>query len=84
MRAIEAMDPDALLLIHFDKPFSEQSGESFVRHLAGECGRIHSVCVGADFAFGPGPAGGVTVRKRSARRSDPDDDRRCRRLGRSW
>jgi len=64
LRAIEAMDPDALLLIHFDKPFSEQSGESFVRHLAGECGRIHSVCVGADFAFGHNRSGNVGLLRR--------------------
>src|SRR5882762_4415862 len=33
LRAIEALGPDTLLLIHFDKPFSEQSGEAFIRAL---------------------------------------------------
>jgi riboflavin kinase/FMN adenylyltransferase len=32
-RAIESLGGDALLLIHFDRAFSEQTGEAFVRNL---------------------------------------------------
>src|ERR1043165_3412840 len=34
MRTIESLNADNLLLLHFDKAFSEQSGEAFVRGLA--------------------------------------------------
>ena len=34
LRAIEALGVDTTLVIHFDKPFSEQTGESFLRALA--------------------------------------------------
>src|SRR5947209_1146242 len=34
LRAIENLGADTLLLIHFDKPFSEQPGEAFIRALA--------------------------------------------------
>src|SRR5438105_1315108 len=34
LRAIEALGVDTTLLIHFDKPFSQKSGEAFIRGLA--------------------------------------------------
>src|SRR6266478_8490894 len=34
LRAIEALGVDTTLLIHFDKPFSEKTGEAFIRGLA--------------------------------------------------
>ena len=34
LRTIESLGVDSLLLIHFDKAFSEQSGEAFIRGLA--------------------------------------------------
>ncbi len=64
LRAVESMGSDALLLIHFDKAFSEQTGEAFVRRLAGDLGRIQSVCVGADFVFGYKRSGNVEMLKR--------------------
>src|SRR5207237_5595277 len=30
LRTISSLGPDTLLLIHFDKPFSQQSGEDFI------------------------------------------------------
>lgn len=60
-RAIEALGVDALLEIHFDRPFSEQPGERFVRELARDLGRIQSVCVGADFVFGHRRSGNVAL-----------------------
>jgi riboflavin kinase/FMN adenylyltransferase len=62
-RAIESLGADALLEIHFDKAFSEKSGETFLRELARTFGKIHSVCVGADFVFGHRRSGNVTLLK---------------------
>ena len=64
LRAIEALGADALLEIPFDKPFSEKSGEVFVRELAHGLGKIHSVCVGADFVFGHKRSGNVELLKK--------------------
>ncbi len=61
LRAIEALGVDHLLLVHFDRPFSEQSGESFVRRLARDLGSLQSVCVGADFVFGHRRSGDVAL-----------------------
>ncbi|HTA95693.1 MAG TPA: bifunctional riboflavin kinase/FAD synthetase, partial [Verrucomicrobiae bacterium] len=64
LRAIESLGADALLLIQFDKKFSEQTGEEFIRSLAHDFGRIHSVCVGADFVFGHKRSGNVALLKK--------------------
>jgi riboflavin kinase / FMN adenylyltransferase len=63
LRAIESLGADAVLLIHFDKKFSEQTGEEFVRNLARDLGKIQSVCVGADFVFGHKRSGNVALLK---------------------
>ena len=64
LRAIDALGADSVLLVKFDKKFSEQTGEEFVRRLARDLGTIHSVCVGADFVFGHQRSGNVTVLKK--------------------
>lgn len=64
IRAIAALGADALLEIPFDRPFSQQSGEAFIRSLAAELGRIHSICVGADFVFGHRRSGDVSLLRR--------------------
>jgi riboflavin kinase/FMN adenylyltransferase len=64
MRAIESLGTDAVLLIQFDKKFSEQTGEEFIRGLARELGKIHSICVGADFVFGNKRSGNVALLKK--------------------
>lgn len=64
LRTIESLGPDALLLIHFDEPFSRQTGEEFIRRLARESGRIQSLCVGEDFVFGHKRTGNVALLKR--------------------
>ncbi|HEU5397109.1 MAG TPA: bifunctional riboflavin kinase/FAD synthetase, partial [Verrucomicrobiae bacterium] len=61
LRTIESLGPDALLLMTFDQPFSRQTGEEFVRHLARDIGKIQSVCVGADFVFGHHRSGNVEL-----------------------
>jgi riboflavin kinase/FMN adenylyltransferase len=64
LRAIESLGADALLLIHFDKAFSEQSGEGFIRGLARDLGHVQSLCVGANFVFGYKRGGNVDLLKR--------------------
>jgi riboflavin kinase/FMN adenylyltransferase len=64
IRVIESLGADALLLIPFDKKFSERTGEVFIRSLAGELGKIHSVCVGANFVFGHKRSGDVALLKK--------------------
>lgn len=63
LRVIGALGAEALLLIHFDKAFSEQSGEGFIRQLAGDLGRIQSLCVGSNFTFGHKRGGNVALLK---------------------
>lgn len=64
IRVIESLGADALLLLHFDRAFSEQPGEGFIRQLVRDLGRIQSICVGADFVFGHQRSGNVALLKR--------------------
>ena len=64
LRAIEALGADALLEIPFDKSFSEKSGEVFIHELARDLGKIHSICVGANFVFGHRRSGNVALLKK--------------------
>jgi riboflavin kinase / FMN adenylyltransferase len=64
LHAIESLGADALLLIQFDKKFSEQTGEEFIRRLAHDFRKIHSICVGADFVFGHKRSGNVALLKK--------------------
>lgn len=64
IRAIESLGSDALLLIHFDRAFSEQTGETFIRQLVRDLdAALQSVCVGADFVFGHKRSGNVALLK---------------------
>ena len=64
LRVIESLGADTLLLVHFDKAFSEQSGEAFVRGLARDLGQVQSLCVGANFVFGHKRGGNVELLQR--------------------
>jgi riboflavin kinase / FMN adenylyltransferase len=64
LRAIESLGAETILLIHFDKKFSEQTGGKFIRSLARDFGKIHSVCVGTDFVFGHKRSGNVELLKK--------------------
>jgi len=64
LRAIEALGVDTLLLIHFDKQFSQQTGEAFIRGLARDLGALQSICVGANFVFGHKRGGDVELLKK--------------------
>jgi len=61
IRAIESLGADTLLLIAFDKNFSEQTGEAFIRGMARDFGHLQSLCVGADFVFGHQRGGNVAL-----------------------
>jgi riboflavin kinase/FMN adenylyltransferase len=61
LRTIEALGADALLMLRFDRAFSEQTGEAFIRQLARDLGRVQSICVGADFVFGHQRSGNVAL-----------------------
>lgn len=64
LRAIESLGADTLLVIHFDEPFSRQTGEEFICSLARDAGQIQSLCVGADFVFGHQRSGNVSLLKK--------------------
>ena len=64
LRAIESLGVENIFLIRFDKKFSEQSGEQFIRSLAQSPGKIRSVCVGANFVFGHKRSGNVALLKK--------------------
>jgi len=64
LRTIESLGADALLMLRFDRAFSEQTGETFIRGLARDLGAIQSVCVGADFVFGRQRSGNVALLKK--------------------
>jgi riboflavin kinase/FMN adenylyltransferase len=61
LQVIESLGVDVTLLIHFNKEFSERSGEDFVRQFAGAAGQIRSLCVGANFVFGHKRSGNVEL-----------------------
>ena len=64
LRAIESLGTDTLLLIQFDKAFSEQTGEGFIRGVARDLGHVQSLCVGANFVFGHKRGGNVDLLRR--------------------
>ncbi len=61
LHVIESLAVDATLLIHFDKDFSQRSGDEFIRTLARGAGQIRSICVGANFVFGNKRSGNVEL-----------------------
>lgn len=61
LRAIGTLGASALLLVRFNRQFSEQPGETFIRKLAADLGRLSSICVGADFVFGHKRSGNVEL-----------------------
>ena len=64
LRAFEALGADAVLLIDFDKSFSELTGEQFVRKMVHDLGAIQSICVGENFSFGHQRGGNVDLLRR--------------------
>ena len=61
LRAIQALGPDAVLLLQFDNALREQPGDQFIRRMNIEIGGIHSICIGAEFHFGYKRSGNVEL-----------------------
>ncbi|MFA6542890.1 MAG: bifunctional riboflavin kinase/FAD synthetase [Limisphaerales bacterium] len=61
LRAIESLGIANALLIRFDRAFSGQTGEQFIRGLARDFGHLHSVSVGSEFTFGHKRSGDVAL-----------------------
>jgi riboflavin kinase/FMN adenylyltransferase len=64
LQTIGSFGLENILLIHFDKNFSEQTGEAFIRALARDFGKIGSICVGSNFVFGHKRGGNVALLKK--------------------
>lgn len=61
LRVISSLGVGAACVIHFDKQFSQITGEEFVRGLARDCKRLRAVCVGETFMFGRKRSGNVAL-----------------------
>ena len=61
LSAIEALGVEAALVLPFDEVMSQIPAEAFIRGLHVDLGRIHSICVGAHFAFGHGREGNLEL-----------------------
>lgn len=64
LRAIKALGAHATWVIEFDRAFSQQPADVFVRNLARDFGHIHSICVGSEFTFGHKRAGDIHLLSR--------------------
>ena len=61
LEAIRALGVNATLILPFDEAMSQIPAEAFIQGLAVDLGRISSICVGAQFAFGQGRKGNVKL-----------------------
>ena len=66
IEAIKLLGADAMWEIHFDREFSQMTGEAFISGLFRDFGKIQSICVGADFVFGHRRSGNVALLKKLA------------------
>jgi riboflavin kinase/FMN adenylyltransferase len=70
LELLESDDVDATLVLVFDRAFSEQAPEEFVRSVLAEALRARIVFVGADFRFGARGRGNVELLDRLGRKYD--------------
>jgi riboflavin kinase/FMN adenylyltransferase len=61
LRVIGSLGAETTCVIHFDKKFSQITGEQFIRGLARDCGQIQSLSVGRGFTFGFARSGNVAL-----------------------
>lgn len=64
LKTISTFGADTTWLIEFNQAFSQISAEQFIRGLVKDFGKVHSICVGANFVFGHKRGGNVTVLKK--------------------
>jgi riboflavin kinase/FMN adenylyltransferase len=67
LRVIPIIGLDATLVLRFDRPFSQQPGDVFIRGLVRDFGRVQSVCVGSAFTFGHRRGGDIQLLKKLGR-----------------
>ncbi|MEM9481271.1 MAG: bifunctional riboflavin kinase/FAD synthetase [Verrucomicrobiota bacterium] len=65
-RLVESMGVAGLLVIPFDKAFSEKSADDFVAELVEGSGALTTICVGHDWQFGAKREGDVSLLKNLA------------------
>ncbi len=61
LRSIASLGVDTTLLIEFNREFSSESGEAFIRSLVDDVGQLLCICVGATFTFGHKRGGNVEL-----------------------
>ncbi|MGD0813961.1 MAG: bifunctional riboflavin kinase/FAD synthetase [Verrucomicrobiota bacterium] len=61
LRVLESLGLGAACVIHFDKAFSEITGEQFIRGLARDFKAVRAICVGETFQFGHRRSGNVAL-----------------------
>lgn len=61
LAVIASLGAEATCVIHFDKAFSQITGEDFIRSLAAGAGPVRSICVGREFQFGCKRSGNVAL-----------------------
>lgn len=64
LRVIASLGIDATLVLQFDRAFSQQTGDAFIRALVRDCGQVQSLCVGSAFAFGHRRSGNIQLLRR--------------------
>ncbi len=64
LAAIATLGTDAVLVIPFDRAFSERSAESFIEELLAGFGFLRALCVGREFTFGHRRRGNVALLER--------------------
>jgi riboflavin kinase / FMN adenylyltransferase len=70
VQLLESAGVDATLVLEFDRAFSEQQPEEFVRAVLADALRARIVFVGADFRFGARGSGNVELLDRLGRQYD--------------
>jgi riboflavin kinase / FMN adenylyltransferase len=64
LQVMKSLGIEATWLIHFDRAFSEQPAEDFVRELVRGFDVVRSLCVGSAFTFGHRRSGNVALLQR--------------------
>ena len=63
-KILARMGIDHSLVITFDRAFAAQSAEGFIRQLVAACRPLKQICVGADWQFGRGRQGDLSLLQR--------------------
>lgn len=61
IQAVAELGAETLLLLRFDQAFSRLPAEVFIENLVRHAGKVHIICVGANFVFGHKRGGNVDL-----------------------